>query len=379
MHENASAILVLGNQESTKRELFTKIFGVDLEKKLVDGAFSSSHNIEQELGLHGQNSRLAIHTCLNFGNSDDANYDRVRDFLISRVAFPTKQEDCASFPPVCNRLHPAAPGVPLVFVFTKYDEFVSQVKLDWSRDAEERRLSKVAVSPIRRDLSSKKFNKHIGRKWDEPPPPTSKSTPATPANCTALAYATSSPTSSLKGALLFNLRDPTSTLITNPSLLPSILNATFDASQRGRLLAKCLDRGGTEPGPSILLNLTPHERAVLLTQALTGTLLFPHRLADAQWPQDASPRVAPAYMLTPAAVTWQLDGIERERRGLLETVEASTLFTTCTLWGAVAELMVRAVERADSRARGGAVAGGRRRRHAGEAPRAIVVGDKSEL
>lgn len=64
-------------------------------------------------------------------------------------------------------LHSAAPWVPLILVFTKYDEFVSQVKLDWSRGAQEQGLSKVAVSHILRDLSSKKFEKHIGQKWDE--------------------------------------------------------------------------------------------------------------------------------------------------------------------------------------------------------------------
>ena len=63
-------------------------------------------------------------------------------------------------------MHSAAPGVPLVIVFTKYDEFVSQVKLDWSQNPEERGLSKVAVSHILRDLSSEKFDQHIGRKWD---------------------------------------------------------------------------------------------------------------------------------------------------------------------------------------------------------------------
>ena len=64
-------------------------------------------------------------------------------------------------------LHAAAPGVPLVLVFTKYEEFVSQVRLDWSRDTQERALSTVAVTHILRDLSSKKFERLVGKKWNE--------------------------------------------------------------------------------------------------------------------------------------------------------------------------------------------------------------------
>ncbi len=60
----------------------------------------------------------------------------------------------------------AAPAVPLILVFTKYDEFVSQVQLDWAREAQQGGLSKVAVSHILRDLSSKKFEQEIGSRWD---------------------------------------------------------------------------------------------------------------------------------------------------------------------------------------------------------------------
>jgi hypothetical protein len=203
-------LLVLGGPESTKLELFTKVFGVDLEKvrvplngrpfivsfvtylltllplqRLVDDAFSPDHNIDQELDLHGQNSRLAIHTCLNFATNDNANYDRVRDFFLSRATPSTKQEDRIHCIWYCvaseegrevaelerrffsTGLHTNAANIPLILAFTKYDEFVSQVRLDWSRDAQQRGLSKVAVAHILRDLSSKKFEKHIGRKWDE--------------------------------------------------------------------------------------------------------------------------------------------------------------------------------------------------------------------
>lgn len=150
----------------------------------MDEGFSANHDIEKELDLHSQNDRLAIHTSLNFGTGDGARYDRVRDFLISRSTASTKPEDSIHCIWYCvaseedrqvaeletrfftSGLHAAAPGVPLVLVFTKYEEFVGQVKLDWSRDAQERGLSKVAVSHILRDLSSKKFEKEIGRRWD---------------------------------------------------------------------------------------------------------------------------------------------------------------------------------------------------------------------
>jgi hypothetical protein len=204
-------MLVLGGPESTKLELFTKVFGVDLEKvrvplnggppiasfmnhlltlllplqRFVDDAFSPDHNIDQELDLHGQNSRLAIHTCLNFATNDDANYDRVRDFLLSRATPSTKQEDRIHCIWYCvaseegrevadlerrffsTGLHTNAANIPLILAFTKYDEFVSQVRLDWARDAQQRGLSKVAVAHILRDLSSKKFENRIGKKWDE--------------------------------------------------------------------------------------------------------------------------------------------------------------------------------------------------------------------
>lgn len=60
-----------------------------------------------------------------------------------------------------------APHIPVVLLFTKYDEFVAEVRLDWSKDAEERGLSKVAVSHILRDLATKKFERNIGERWDK--------------------------------------------------------------------------------------------------------------------------------------------------------------------------------------------------------------------
>ncbi|KAK4153514.1 hypothetical protein C8A00DRAFT_43576 [Chaetomidium leptoderma] len=452
-------ILVLGNPESTKRELFTKIFGVNLEKKLVDDAFSPSHDIEQELDLHGQNARLAIHTCLNFGTGDDSNYNRVCDFLTSRSAPSIKQENRIHCIWYCvaseeNRsvsdletrffssgLRLAAPGVPLVFVFTKYDEFVGQVKLDWSREAQERGLSKVAVSHILRDLSSKKFEQHIGKKWDhvlhgtiprvcvsggddDDEDGTRSFEELTTATLASLrersvkyAFATAQrksalistqfaadtaaadyfevntgharklhgiemrdilPNFSTKAIQLFNLRDPTATLTKDATLLARVLDAAFDTSPQRGLLAECL--GSPSPSssqlPLLLNNLSPHERAVLLTQTLAAALFFLHRLADST--------ARALVTLTPATVARQLDEVRQacgggggggggERRAvlLLETVEASTIFTTCTLKTDVADLLVRAVVRA--------AAGSHHHRHHGHhgtSSRGIIVEDE---
>ncbi|KAK3301687.1 uncharacterized protein B0T15DRAFT_405023 [Chaetomium strumarium] len=446
-------ILVLGNPESTKQELFAKIFGVDLEKKLVDDAFSADHQIGQELDLHGQNARLAIHACLNFGTADKANYDRVHAFLASRSAPTIKPEDrihCVWYYVASeeNRsvgeletrfftgdLHAAAPYMPVVLVFTKYDEYVSQVKLEWSRNADEHGLSKVAVSHILRDLSSKKFEKEIGKKWDdvlngriprvcvssgedEDSARSSEELAEATLAClrdknVKLAFAAAQRNSAListrfaaeaaaeeyfevdtgharkrhgidmreilpnfvaKAVQLFNMRDPSDTLSTiiSEGFLARILDATFDPTQKG-LLAECLRRSGTESG-SILLNLTPHERAVLLAQALAGVLLLLHRLADAQWTHDH--RRHHHHPLTRAGVERQLEEIgrgSREKGEVLHTVEESTIFTTCTLRQGVADLLVQAVMRADAALRSGM------RGHERGGSREIIVEDDSEL
>jgi hypothetical protein len=199
-------ILVLGNPESTKQELFSKIFGVDLKKvccfpspsrlgrttdtiplhqKLVADAFQDSHDIHQELDLQGQNQRLAVYTSPNFGSDDEAVYSRVCNFVRERTApsLPMGEHiHCIWYCVATEAARPVselekrffggdlasvAPHVPALLVFTKYDEFVSHVQLTWSRDAEERGLSKVAVSHILKDLTSKKFEEAIGRRWDD--------------------------------------------------------------------------------------------------------------------------------------------------------------------------------------------------------------------
>jgi hypothetical protein len=158
----------------------------------VDEAFSPSHDITQEFTLQNQNSRVAIHASLNFGpgtgGDNEANYRRVHDFLAARASPSTPLQDrihtiwyCVAseedrlvgdlerrfFGNSEDSLHAVAPGVPVTLVFTKYDDFVVRVKHEWSKDAEERGLSKVAVSYILRDLATKRFEQEIGERWDE--------------------------------------------------------------------------------------------------------------------------------------------------------------------------------------------------------------------
>jgi hypothetical protein len=127
---------------------------------------------------------LAIHTSLNLGTGDGSHYDRVCDFLRTHSTPSTEQADRIHSIWYCvaseehrsvaelekrffsSGLASAAPNVPIILVFTKYDEFVHKVKIDWSRDAQERGLSKLAVTHILQDLSSKKFEQNIGKKWD---------------------------------------------------------------------------------------------------------------------------------------------------------------------------------------------------------------------
>ncbi|KAM7195409.1 hypothetical protein V8F33_006750 [Rhypophila sp. PSN 637] len=173
-------ILVLGNPESTKQEIFSKVFGVDLEKKHLASAFHSSHNITEPLDLHNQNEHLEVLTSLNFGTGDQQSFDSVVSFLESSsiqnnephcIWYCVSAQESRTVHPLeiqfFKTLSTLAPHIPVVLVFTKYDEFVSQVRLDWSKDAEERGLSKVAVTHILRDLAVKRFEHSIGERWDE--------------------------------------------------------------------------------------------------------------------------------------------------------------------------------------------------------------------
>ncbi|KAK4650937.1 hypothetical protein QC762_701300 [Podospora pseudocomata] len=441
-------ILVLGNPEATKQELFSKVFGVELEKRLVSDTFDPKHNIESELDLQGQNDRLAVHASPNFLNGDQRNYNRVLEFLSRRSAsadytehvhmiwycVSTSEEDrCISdlekhfFTQDITSVH-----VPVVLVYTKYDEFVSRVMLEWMKGAgsTERGVSKVAVGHILKDISSKKFEEDIGRHWNMILPFSIPRVCVSSgdedddirsfqqlANSTLaslkgeadvkLAFATaqrSSPVISTqfcaeaatdyyevdtgharkihgvdmrdilpnffaKAAQIFNLRDPSSVL-TDPLLLNRVLDSTFGTHQKP-LLAESLRRSGTESG-SILLSLSPHERAVLLTQALAGIVLFLHMLADSQWPHaetlPTSAPLSPGYTFsTPTtphfpshsgSINTDLSQrqISREledlRLGtgksiLLDTIESSSIFTECQLKQDISELILKAVTLAE--------------------------------
>lgn len=154
-----------------------------------------------------------------------------------------------------------------------------------------------------------------------------------------------------------------SAVLADPGLLERVLLATFEKEQRP-LLDESLHRSSTER--TIILSLSPHERAVLMTQELASIVMFLDRLADTQWPQrDAFGTV------TAHAVESDLRAISdgHGRRELLETIEGTRIFTTCPLKQAIADLITKAVELADK-----AVSP-----HGRGAGRAIVVVDDSEL
>ncbi|KAK3374781.1 hypothetical protein B0H63DRAFT_480871 [Podospora didyma] len=419
-------ILVLGNPEATKQELFSKIFGVDLEKKVVADAFAIEHDIEKELSLHGQNERLAIFTSQNFGTDDPDNYTRACDFILSHspnavqkrkqpvhcIWYCVASEENRTVHTLekkffSNDLATLAPQLPVVLTFTKYDEFISQVQLDWSREAQDRGLSKVAVTHILRDLTAKRFEQTIGKRWDDVlVPGLIKKVPRVCVSSTVgdvdgggfeelaattlaavrdsrvrLAFAAAQRTSVFismqfcattaadyftvntgharkadgvemaeiipnffaKAVAIFNMRD-TAAVLTDPTLLDRILGATFEPAQR-RFLEESLHHSSIESG-TILLGLSPHERAVLLTQALAGIVLFLHKLADTQWPHEDL--VSP-YTLPARTVERELQEIRSgtEKQEVLETIEASRIFSSCQLKTEIADLVVKAVEQAE--------------------------------
>jgi len=182
-----------------------------------------------------------------------------------------------------------------------------------------------------------------------------------------------------KAIQIFNLRgvDPEASLNDVPSvestLLARILDSTFGSNQKP-LLAESLHRSGTEPG-SILLNLSPHERAVLLAQALAGIILFLHTLASDTARRDGGQR-AIARALKEEETRDESGGGSTGKKLLLETIEASPIFAEClNLKREVSELIRAAVEAQAERLEGGSDGA-----HAGRAgPRRIVVEDDSEL
>jgi len=143
-----------------------------------------------------------------------------------------------------------------------------------------------------------------------------------------------------KAVKVFNMRD-TGSVLANPDLLEKVLLTVFDKDQRP-LLDESLHRSSTDP--NIVLGLSPHERAVLMTQAIASVVLFLDDLAETQWPQRD-----PFGTVTMQTVESELRaiGAGRARKELLETIEGSYVFTSCPLKQAIADLIVKAVEKAD--------------------------------
>ncbi|KAK4187141.1 hypothetical protein QBC35DRAFT_464069 [Podospora australis] len=450
-------ILVLGNPESTKQELFSRIFGVDLEKKLVSDTFEPNHNINNELFLEGQNERLAIHASPNFSSGDENIYHTVCDFLTERSSSPNladhvhviwycvasqQTREISSLEKKFFRgdwitvAH--AHHIPIILTFTKYDEFVSQVMMDWLRNSSgDSGLSKVAVGHILRDLSTKKFEKTIGSKWDSlldkviqrvcvssgDSDDDLRSFEALAEKTLAslrdhevkVAFAAAQRNSAYisteyaaetaaesyfetdtgharkihgvdmrdilpnfyaKAVQLFNMKDIPATL-DNSSLLSKVLDATFGTHQKP-LLAESLRRSGTESG-SILLHLSPHERAVLLTQALAGIILFLHMLADAQWPEGHEGPTSATVTLTEKTISRELEDLRLGggKKDLLEIVETSHIFTECQLKQDIAALLVKAVTQAEKTELSKTAPNNYR--HNKGFTRAVVVEDDSEL
>ncbi|KAK3311868.1 hypothetical protein B0H66DRAFT_594540 [Apodospora peruviana] len=432
-------VLVLGNPEATKQEIFAKIFGVDLEKKQLAAAFHDKvhHPIDEELDLLGQNEHLTVFTSPNFGAGDERAYKSVCDFLHSHSGLPDEKKNihCIWYCVASEEqraIHPletkffanlvnVAPHIPVVLLFTKYDDFVSRVELKWSKNAQQRGLSKVAVTHILRDLSTKRFEKTIGSKWDEA---LHLTTPASSASsgkhiqrvCVAsdgdgdgeesfeklavvtlaglrdrsikLAYAVAQRNSAFistqfcadtaaeyfsvdtgharklagvdmrdiipnffaKAVRIFNMRD-ISSILTDAGLLTRILTAAFGTNQRP-LLSEILSCSLSTEQPTMLLNLSPHERAVLLTQSLVEIVLFLHKLADTQWPHRENFALAlPPPTLTARTLERELDDflLGHEKNTVLEVVEGSTIFSSCPLKKGISDLISSAVEQAVSK------------------------------
>lgn len=134
--------------------------------------------------MEGQNERLAIYTSPNFWSDDETGYRRVCEFIASRSSESTELKDrihCIWYCVASDEERPVsrletrffggglatvAPHVPVLLVYTKYDDFVSRVEMDWSHAAQQRGLSKVAVSHILKDLTTKRFEKTIKKRWD---------------------------------------------------------------------------------------------------------------------------------------------------------------------------------------------------------------------
>ena len=91
----------------------------------------------------------------------------------------------------------------------------------------------------------------------------------------------------------------------------------------------------------------------MLAQAMAAVILFLHKLADVQWPhRNNFFGIHPPATITSKQVQHVIEEIEggTEKRDLLEEIEASPLFTSCRMRKEVADLIHRAVEKADKNA-----------------------------
>jgi hypothetical protein len=152
-----------------------------------------------------------------------------------------------------------------------------------------------------------------------------------------------------KAVKVFNMRDTASVLnnssteVTSP--VQRILEATFDTNQQP-LLKESLNTSGTESTrTTLLLNLSPHERAVLLTQALASIVLFLYRLAETQWPhRDTVDCTLTRQMVDNVLGSIRSGSGNEKKKKVLETIESSLIFTSCPMKQAIANLIVEAVQ-----------------------------------
>ncbi|OIW22515.1 hypothetical protein CONLIGDRAFT_587335 [Coniochaeta ligniaria NRRL 30616] len=175
-------LLVLGNIESTKIEIFSSVLGIELDKSDVAAVFRSTHEINKEIDLGNANPRLSLHTSANFGSGDKEAYKAAVDFLEARQQSSNVADrvHCIWYCVSCDddrtihgleaeffrQLPSVAPATPAILVFTKYEELIASVRQEWYRDEQKRGVSKVAASHILRDLTAHEFQKRIGRRWD---------------------------------------------------------------------------------------------------------------------------------------------------------------------------------------------------------------------
>lgn len=137
-----------------------------------------------------------------------------------------------------------------------------------------------------------------------------------------------------KSIQAFNFIDPERVLSDN-RLLVRILESAFDANELGFL------KGSFDTsGQTLIDSLNPHDRACMLTQALCAIVLFFHKLSESQWlHRDPIPR------LTAHIVDRELIGIRsgKDRKAVFETIQESSIFTTCRLTSEVSDLLLKAV------------------------------------